>query len=71
MMYFLPSLFWLGGCKGELVNGKLTHGMRQHWQSSPHQHGSLTGGLAPLIGEDVDEVAEVVEGGIFGVGVLC
>ena len=40
----------------------------QHWQSSPHQQGSLTGGfeVGPLAidGEVPEEVAEVVEGGI-------
>ena len=45
--------------------------MIQHWQSSPHQQGSLTGGFVtgPLAKELEDEVAEedaeeVVEGGM-------
>ena len=41
----------------------------QHEQSSPHQHGNLTGGFesGPLaIDEEpeVEEVAEIVDGGI-------
>lgn len=48
------------------------HGMMQHWQSSPHQQGSLTGGLAsgPFAAteeaeaEEVEDVAEVVDGGM-------
>lgn len=43
-------------------------GRMQHWQSSPHQQGNLTGGFdtGPLAIEEpeVEEVAEVVEGGI-------
>lgn len=48
----------------------MVHGMMQHWQSSPHQQGSLTGGLeiGPLaIGledEEPEDVAEAVEGGM-------
>lgn len=47
----------------------IVQGMMQHWQSSPHQQGSLTGGFAigPLAidgAEEPEEVAEVVEGGI-------
>jgi len=42
--------------------------MIQHEQSSPHQQGSLTGGLeiGPLAIEEPveEEVAEVVEGGM-------
>ena len=46
----------------------IEQGMMQHWQSSPHQQGSLIGGFAigPLAIDgagDVD-VADVVEGGI-------
>ena len=45
-------------------------GMIQHWQSSPHQQGSLTGGfeMGPfatvVVEEEPEDVAEVVEGGI-------
>jgi len=35
-------------------------GMTQHWQSSPHQHGALTGP-----GLTIDVVLEVVDAGIF------
>ena len=46
----------------------MVHGIMQHWQSSPHQQGSLTGGFAigPFAteGEEVEEVADVVDGGI-------
>lgn len=46
----------------------IVHGRMQHWQSSPHQHGSLTGGLDigpfAIDGEVPDDVADVVEGGI-------
>jgi hypothetical protein len=47
----------------------IVHGMIQHWQSSPHQHGSLTGGFFTtpfaIDGEDeVEDVAEVVDGGM-------
>lgn len=43
-------------------------GIMQHWQSSPHQHGSLTGGFETgpfaIEGEgEPDEVADVVDGG--------
>lgn len=38
-------------------------GIMQHWQSSPHQQGSLTGGFAIglLAIEEEDEVVEVAE----------
>ena len=47
----------------------MVQGMIQHWQSSPHQQGNLTGGFAigpfAIDGEgEVEEVAEVVDGGI-------
>ena len=50
-------------------------GMMQHWQSSPHQHGNLTGGFAigpfAIDGADVPElVADVVEGGMVA-GASC
>lgn len=47
----------------EVFRWPRTQGIRQHWQSSPHQH--LTGPLMPLVALDVlDEVADVVDGGI-------
>lgn len=36
------------------------HGITQHWQSSPHQQGALTGP-----GFTTEEAVEVVEAGIF------
>jgi hypothetical protein len=47
----------------------IEQGMMQHWQSSPHQQGSLIGGFATgpfaIDGEgEVVDVADVVDGGI-------
>lgn len=55
------------------VSHIIVQGMMQHWQSSPHQQGNLTGGFATgpfaIEGEgEVDEVAEVVEEGIVAIG---
>ncbi|KAH9810753.1 hypothetical protein Tdes44962_MAKER05984 [Teratosphaeria destructans] len=38
-------------------------GMIQHWQSSPHQHGILTGGLArgPFTGAEVELEADTAD----------
>lgn len=52
------------------MKDRLTQGRMQHWQSSPHQHGSLTGGFTALLlllilAFDPALVAEeVVDGGI-------
>jgi len=41
------------------------HGKIQHWQSSPHQQGNLTGFATPFaIDEAPLEVSEVVDGGM-------
>ena len=44
------------------------HGIMQHWQSSPHQQGSFTGGFMTgafaVDAADALEVADAVEGGI-------
>jgi hypothetical protein len=49
----------------------MVQGMIQHWQSSPHQQGSLTGGFTigpfAIDGEgEVEDVAETADGGIVG-----
>lgn len=49
------------------------HGIIQHWQSSPHQQGSLTGGFAsgPFAIDGAGELevaAEDVDGGIMDRG---
>ena len=46
-------------------------GIMQHWQSSPHQQGSFTGGfeIGPFAidgDEELEVVADAVDGGIIG-----
>lgn len=41
-----------------------THGMIQHWQSSPHQHGTLTGRVVVFTAV---EDPELVDGGMVAV----
>lgn len=66
MVSLSPSKY-VSDCTHITVQGRI-----QHWQSSPHQHGSLTGGFVTgpfakdVEDDDVPEEAadDVVEGGI-------
>ena len=58
------------GHGGRIVSSK-GYAQRTYWQSSPHQHGSLTGGFDTgpfaIEGEDeLEDVADVVDGGMVG-----
>jgi hypothetical protein len=47
----------------------IEQGMMQHWQSSPHQHGSFGFAIGPFAIDGEGEVfddADVVDGGIVG-----
>ena len=53
-----------------LATGKLTQGRMQHWQSSPHQHGILTGTAGFFVAATappfslLEAAEETVEGGM-------
>ncbi|KAB8346285.1 hypothetical protein FH972_023329 [Carpinus fangiana] len=53
---------WGGKGRGARSAHMTEHGMMQHWQSSPHQHGFVTGGRSGIllpVGFVADEVPEV------------